>query len=385
MHAANRAKQDEYYTRLEDIEKELSYYRKHFEGKVVFCNCDDPFESNFFKYFAINFNFLKLKKLICTCYVGSPVSHTKLNDLPLFQKNQKLPYKIEITEVSDMNGDGAVDLSDIEALLRSDNNNLTILDEDGDFRSEECIEYLKESDIVVTNPPFSLFREYVSQLMKYGKKFIILGNPNAVTYKEIFPLLKANKMWIGVKPWSEELYFNVPKERERWLVSNKKEGSAYVIRNGQVLGRAPVLWYTNLDIDKRHESLIMYKKYSPDEYPKYDNYDAVNVDKVSDIPEDYEGVLGVPITFLDKYNPDQFDIVGLAPERGRFVLQNKKYENAVQHNSDGSIQSGNKVNDGPVLAFEEKPGKFPYYTADNSDKYLQVLYARILIRRKHEN
>ena len=229
MRKANRAKQDEFYTQLSDIEKELRHYKSYFRDKTVFCNCDDPFESNFFKYFAINFNHLGLRKLICTSYAGSPVSHTELNDLPLFRKNEKLPYKIEITEVPDMNDDGATDLSDIELLLRSDNNNLTILDGDGDFRSEESVEFLKEADIVVTNPPFSLFREFVAQLIEYDKKFIIIGNPNAVTYKEIFALLKGNRMWIGAKPWSEELYFSVPEERARWLVANKKEGSAYVI------------------------------------------------------------------------------------------------------------------------------------------------------------
>ena len=219
---------------------------------------------------------------------------------------------IEITEVPDLNNDGATDLSDIELLLRNNNNVLTLLDGDGDFRSDESIGFLIEADIVVTNPPFSLLREFILQLVKYKKDFIILGSPNITTNKEIFPLLKNNKIWLGVKPWSEELYFNVPEERQRWLVENKKEGSAYVIKDGVVLGRAPVLWYTNLDIQKRHEEIILYKHYSPKEYPKYDNYDAINVNKTSEIPCDYDGIMGVPITFLDKYNPEQFELIGEA-------------------------------------------------------------------------
>ena len=279
-----------------------------------------------------------------------------------------------------MNDDGATDLSDIELLLRSNRNNLTILDGDGDFRSEECIEFLKESDVVVTNPPFSLFREYVAQLMKYEKKFIIIGNQNAITYKEIFPLIKENKLWLGASIHSGDREFRIPDHYEVRSKSLRVDdlGRRYI----RVVG---VRWYTNVDYPLRHEELILYKHYTPEEYPKYDNYDAINVDRAVDIPDNYYEMMGVPITYLDKYNPDQFEIVGLAPERGKFVLQNKKYKNAIQHNSDGSMQSGNKVNDGPVLAFSDRPRKYPYYTADNSDKYLQVLYARILIRRKHEN
>lgn len=264
----------------------MRHYRSVFRDKVVFCNCDDPFESNFFKYFAANFNHLGLKKLICTSYAGSPVSYSELNDLSVFKKNEKLPYKIEITEVPDINDDGATDLSDIELLLRSNNNNLTILDGDGDFRSDECVEYLKEADIVVTNPPFSKFREYVRQLMEYEKKFIIIGNSNALTYKEIFPLLKDNKMWLG---------FGGVKEFMQPDGSIKKFGN--------------VGWFTNIDIEKRHEKLILYKKYNPIDYPKYDNYDAINIDKTSDIPDDYYGKMGVPISFFGSYNPDQFEII----------------------------------------------------------------------------
>lgn len=308
MHKANKAKVDEFYTQLHVIENELKNYRQHFKDKVVFCNCDDPFESNFFKYFAMNFNFLGLKKLICTCYAGSPVSHKEFSDLPLFREKEKLPYKIEITEVPDLNGDGATDLSDIELLLKSNNNNLTILDGDGDFRSEESIEFLKEADIVVTNPPFSLFREYVAQLFEYNKSFLIIGNLNAVTYKEIFPLIKENKMWLGCSLHATKCSFLVP---------DNYEGKNVFFEDG--VRKAKVnnaVWFTNLDVAKRHEELILYKKYNPEDYPKYDNYDAIEVSRVADIPYDYVEDIGVPITFLDKYSPDQFEILGMSASAG---------------------------------------------------------------------
>lgn len=306
MQQASKAKKDEFYTQLVDIENELKHYREYFENKTVLCNCDDPFESNFFRYFAINFNFLKLKKLICTCYAGSPISHTELNDLPLFKKDEKLPYKIEITEVPDINGDGATDLSDIEILLRSNKNNLTILDGDGDFRSEESIEFLKEADIVVTNPPFSLFREYITQLIEYGKEFVILGNMNAITYKGIFPIFKKNKVWYGPSISSGDRKFYVPDNYELNAsgCGIDDDGRKWIKVKG-------VRWFTNLDHKKRHEKLILYKKYSPKEFPKYDNYDAININKTAEIPEDYSGIMGVPITFLDRYSPDQFELLGI--------------------------------------------------------------------------
>lgn len=279
---AKNAKNDEFYTQLVDIENELRHYKAHFQGKVVFCNCDDPYESNFFKYFALNFNYLGLKKLICTCYTGSPIVGEQLSLFP-----EKNPYKIEISEVTDENGDGAIDLADVETLLKNRHNTRSKL-KSGDFRDEECVNLLKEADIVVTNPPFSLFREYVAQLIAYDKKFLIIGNKNAITYKEIFPLLKDNKMWLG---------YESPNE--------------FKDKNGQITKQINGLtrWFTNLDVKKRHETLRLYKTYTPEEFPKYDNYDAINVDKVSDIPYDYTGVMGVPITFLDKYNPEQFEIV----------------------------------------------------------------------------
>lgn len=305
LHKANQAKKDEFYTQLIDIEKELKHYKKQFQGKIVYCNCDDPFESNFFKYFAANFKELKLKKLITTSYVKSPIVG---GQLPLFEveglkPSGKEPFKIEITEVPDIDEDGAIDLEDVKSLLKHNKKNSTPLEGNGDFRSKECIELLKEADIVVTNPPFSLFREYVAQLVEYKKKFIILGDQNAVTYKEIFKVIKDNKLWFGYDNNGTK-WFQVPMDYDIPTESRKK------IENGvQYFSMGRIMWFTNLDTIKRHEELTLYKKYSPKEYPNYDNYDAINVDKVSDIPLDYKGVMGVPITFLDKYNPEQFEIV----------------------------------------------------------------------------
>lgn len=280
--AAKRAKNDEFYTQLTDIEKELRHYRKHFEDKTVLCNCDDPFESNFFKFFVLNFTRLGLKKLIATCYEGSAVAE--------YRDGKAKPYKAVVTTVHDTTGDGGVDMEDVRNLFELGENELVELEGNGDFRSEECLALLDEADIVVTNPPFSLFREYVSILMEHQKKFIVIGSQNAITYKEFFPLLKDNKVWLGSTH---------PKE--------------FIQRNGMVKKFGNICWFTNLDIKKRHEELILVKKYAghEDEYPTYDNYDAIEVSKVVDIPLDYAGVMGVPITFLDKYCPDQFEIVGL--------------------------------------------------------------------------
>lgn len=309
---AKKEKNDEFYTQLCDIENELKHYREQFYDKVILCNCDDPYESNFFKYFAMNFNFFGLKKLIATCYATSPIAGDEISffDIPGFENKKsneknddgKKPYKIEITEVCDLNGDGAVDLSDVEYLIKSDKNTLMLLEGDGDFKSEECIELLKQADIVVTNPPFSLFREYIAQLIEYDKKFIIIGNQNAITYKEIFPLIQKNLLWLGY--YSGDMSFTVPEYYEA------KETRFWIDSMGQKwrsLGN--ICWFTNLETTKRHEELILFKKYTPEEYPNYDNYDAINVDKVSDIPYDYDGAMGVPITFLDKYNPNQFEII----------------------------------------------------------------------------
>ena len=297
LHQASKAKNDEFYTQLSDIERELSHYKSFFEGKTVLCNCDDPYESNFFKYFAMNFNFLRLKKLISTCYDSSPIIGEQLSFFP-----DRRPYKIEIAEVKDENGDGAIDLADVEYLLKSKKNHLTKL-KDGDFRSEECTALLEQCDVVVTNPPFSLFREYVAQLIEHKKYFLIIGNQNAITYKEIFPLIKDNKMWLGYGFNGGNAYFRVIQNNDH----NYADG-VYNSETGLVKFRNCV-WFTNIDIKKRHDDMLLYKRYSPDEYPKYDNFDAININKTADIPYDYYGYMGVPITFLDKYNPLQFEIV----------------------------------------------------------------------------
>lgn len=292
LHAANRAKNDEFYTELADIDKELRHYKHHFKNKTVYCNCDDPRVSNFFHYFSHNFETLGLKKLMATCY--------KSQAADLFSQNDSEQAVYLIYE-GDKNGNRVPDPSEIQVLP---------LKGDGDFRSEECITLLKQADIVVTNPPFSLFREYVAQLVEYDKKFLIIGNKNAITYKEIFPLIKDDKMWLGVTPMGTDMLFGVPDHYAETLVSTKKSGSSYRIIDGEVKARAQACWFTNLDHDKRHEELILYKRYTPEEYPHYDNYDAIEVSKVAEIPCDFEGVMGVPITFLDKYNPEQFELLG---------------------------------------------------------------------------
>ena len=313
LNAAGKAKKDEFYTQLTDIEKELKYYRKHFEGKVVFCNCDDPFESNFFKYFVLNFNRLKLKKLICTCYVTSPIAHQQLSlfDIigdPMIVEETRKPYKAIVTKVYDATGDGSIDMFDVAELFKSGENELSELKGDGDFRSAECIELLKESDIVVTNPPFSLFREYVSQLIEYEKKFVIIGSITAVTYKEIFPLIKENKLFWGVTTNGSNRYFRVPDSYDLTEKTGKiEDGVKYAFVKG-------VMWYTNLDVKKLHDEMILVKKYDPNYYPQYANYSAIDVANVKEIPYDYSGEMGVPITFLNKYNPEQFEIIGISLE-----------------------------------------------------------------------
>lgn len=317
LNKAGVAKKDEFYTQLTDIEKEMRYYREYFKDKTVLCNCDDPFESNFFKYFAMNFNPLGLKKLIATCYSTSPIIYTQLS---LFDEGEviavdyqgKKPYKVIITKVEDENGDGRVDLSDVEYLLKNKKNVLTLLEGDGDFRSEECIELLKQADVVVTNPPFSLFREYVAQLMEYEKDFIIIGNQNAITYKEIFPLFMGNKIWYGASIHSHGRDFRVPDDYplQAYEFRTDENGIKYINVKG-------VRWFTNVDYKERHEKLILYKQYSPDEYPRYDNYDAIEVSKTADIPCDYEGIMGVPISFIDKYSPEQFDVIGATESEGK--------------------------------------------------------------------
>ena len=306
---AKKNKADEFYTQLPDIEAEMHHYKEQFRGKVIFCNCDDPYESNFFKYFAMNFNFLGLKKLIATCYTGSPVAGNQLSLFDVVSLDNKStdterPYKIEITEVRDENADGAIDLTDVEYLLKNRRNALTLLNGDGDFRSPECIELLKEADIVITNPPFSLFREYVSQLIEYDKKFVIIGNVNAITYKETFKLIKEDKIWLGQSIHSGDREFRVPDHYPLQAAGFRvdENGVKYIRVKG-------VRWFTNFDFEQRHENITLYKHYTPEEYPRYDNYNAIEVSKTAEIPLDWDGAMGVPITFLDKYNPEQFEII----------------------------------------------------------------------------
>jgi len=298
---AKKKKADEFYTQLNDIEKELTHYKDYFENKIVFLNCDDPFESNFFKYFSLNFNHLKLKKLIAISYVGSPVLFHEFK--PSNYSDKKKAYKIEINKVSDINKDGTIDLDDIKDLIGQDKNSQVELKGDGDFRSEESIKALIESDVVVTNPPFSLFREYVEQLFTHNKKFLIIGNQNAITYKEIFPLIKENKLWLGISMNGSNRYFQVPDDYPLTEKTGKIEnGKKYAFVKA-------VVWFTNIKNKKWTSEFVLFKKYKAIEYPKYENYDAINVDNVNDIPMDYFDPIGVPITFLHKYNPNQFEII----------------------------------------------------------------------------
>ena len=305
LQAANKAKKDEFYTQLVDIENELRHYREHFRGKTVLCNCDDPRVSNFFHYFAYAFEQLGLKRLITTCY--------KNQDADLFSRHDR-EQAIWLEYLGDRNGNRVPDADEI---------GIRPLQGDGDFRSPECVELLKQADIVVTNPPFSLFREYVAQLVKYDKKFLIIGNQNAITYKDCFTLIKENRMWLGASIHSGDREFGVPADYPLHAAGYRidGQGNKYIRVKG-------VRWFTNLDYKERHEDLILYKKYTPEEYPRYDNYDAINVNKTSEIPVDYDGVMGVPITFLDKYNPEQFEIVGneysLNIEKGRGYINGKR-------------------------------------------------------------
>ena len=313
---ARSAKQDEFYTQLVDNENEQRHYRAQLRGKTVLCNCDDPYESNFFRYFALNFNALGLKKLIATSYAKSTIAggYLPLIEMAGLKPEGKEPYAIEISEVPDANGDGAIDLADVEWLLRNDANTSRTLMGDseygpGDFRSAECVEFLKQSDIVVTNPPFSLFREYVAQLFEHKKQFVIIGNKNAVTHIEMFQLFRANRVWIGATSMSKDLLFDVPADIAAKLVEVGKEGSNYKIVHGIVKGRSSAIWFTNMDVSKRRDDLRLFKKYTPEIYPKFDYYDAINVNATSDIPIDFEGAMGVPISFLNCYNPNQFEIL----------------------------------------------------------------------------
>lgn len=344
--AAKSAKNDEFYTRLDDIEKECHHYKEHFRDKVIYCNCDDPRESNFFKYFALNFKHFGLKKLITTGYNAN--GHGVVN----------------IYE-GDKNGNHRVDDEEVKVIELKGN---------GDFRSEECIEFLKEADIVVTNPPFSLFREYMAQLMEYGKKFLIIGNMNAITYKEIFPLIKNGQLWLG---------YNVNKTMEFVLDDSYQKWDR--IENGKKIGKVPAIsWFTNLPHEKRNQPLTLCRWYEkePQNCPKYDNYDAIEVSKVCNIPADYQGVMGVPITFLDKYCPDQFEIVGLVNSSCGYEAGFTKDYSDWKEMKDGIPTgcSGKKTIGNPMLLGMPKKGC--YYMNDKGETIYSA-YARILIRNLH--
>ena len=394
MGAAKVAKQDEFYTQYVDIQKEIEAYLEFdndtFRGKVVYCNCDDPFESNFFKYFAANFNKLGLKKLIATSYDGSPIA----GQLALFPeydegngKRQKPKALAVILDyVKDEDGDGAANVTDVELFLKRNKAARKALKGNdkypgGDFRSPECVALLKEADIVVTNPPFSLFRQYVAQLVEYGKKFLIIANKNSITYKEIFPLIKHNNLWIGARAFSGGM----------WFVADYM-GKYEKVVDGVKLINVPAIWLTNLDHGRRHQELplmtmadnLKFSKHKEikekADYDRYDNYDAIEVPFTDAIPSDYDGVMGVPITFVDKYNPDQFEILGIT--KTWHGGASKTYPMQTQVNKDGKESPVSKLNDGPAIKVSELPSGQTYYRV-GTDNFIQ-LYARILIRHRSQ-
>lgn len=397
LSAAKDAKNDEFYTQYSDIEAEMNAYVEFnpdvFRDKTILLPCDDPEWSNFTEYFAANFERFGLKKLISTSYVKSAGSRQLTlfeQESPLFDADKHDTRGKLFTLMRDKDGSGRVDGDDIEFS--------GYLEGDGDFRSTEVQALRDEADIIITNPPFSLFREFLMWIMEAGRQFVILGNMNAITYKEVFPLLKDNEIWLGYKSLNQDMYFDVPDERKEWLLANKKEGSAYKIIDGVVMGRlASACWFTNLDHGKRHEELQLMtmrenlkynkrlrnefeKKFGVLEYPKFDNYDAIEVPFVEAIPSDYDGVMGVPITFLDRYNPEQFEIEGIT--LGNTVEYEMKciYQDAIQHNKNGTTQGGSKVNTRAAICVPNKPSNTVYYTAFNVDGYLLSIYPRILIR-----
>lgn len=370
LSAAKVNKNDEFYTQRVDIENELKHYKQHFRDKVVYCNCDDPYESWFFKYFAMNFNALGLKKLIATSYDGSSVAGTEINFGGL---EEPKAYKIIIDRpIEDFNGDGAVDDDDIRIYLQKFPPEILVSDDEykpGDFRSRECVNLLKQSDIAVTNPPFSLFREYVAQLFEYKKEFLILGRMSALHYIEVFPRIMDGTMWCGVGFNLSMVYLT---SYENTLDANKKfvKSKGYDPEKNYIKVPA-ICWFTNLDHKKRHENIDLYKKYSPEFYPKYDNYDAINVDKVSDIPYDYPGPMGVPDTILGQYNPDQFEILGACiPE----------YVDKLGIGRIGEAWMAKYRAAGGTGHYTANMKSLVLYENDGSPR---AIYSRIIIRNKH--
>ena len=346
-------KEDEFYTQLEDVERELKHYRKHFKGKVVYLNCDDPRVSAFFHFFSYNFERLGLKRLIATCY------RNKSRDLFSEHDSERAIF---LVYEGNKNGGRVPGDDQIE---------VNFLEGDGDFRSPEAIELLKQADIVVTNPPFSLFREYIAQLIEHNKKFIILGNQNAIKYKGIFPEIMAGKLWLGAN--SGDMSFRVPdhytpRPTRFWIDEKGKKWRSF----------GNMCWFTNLDYKKRHEDLILYKSYHPDEYTAYDNFDAIEVSRVSDIPKDYPGVMGVTIGFLTKHNPEQFEIVGIS--QSWFGASSKEYPTQVQVSSNGKKSNVGKLNDAPAIKVGSPPQKKTYYMV--GDEIFVSLYARVFIRNR---
>jgi len=392
--AAKASKQDEFYTQYVDIQKEVEAYLEFdpdtFRSKVVYCNCDDPFESNFFKYFAANFNKLGLKKLVTTSYDGSPIAG-QATLFPEYNEGNGKRQKpkavaVILDHVKDEDGDGAANVTDVELFLKRNKAARIALKADekypgGDFRSPECIALLKEADIVVTNPPFSLFREYVAQLVEYSKKFLIIGNQNAITYKEIFPLIKDNKVWLGVDNGGTK-WFEVQEDYDIKTESRKK-----IVNGKKYFSMGSIMWFTNLDHGRRHQKLPLMTmaenlKFSKNlrgkaAYDRYDNYDGIDVSTYKEIPSDFGGVMGVPVTFLDKYNPDQFEILGYEKS---YHLQTRKYEIQVQVDTSGKKSNVTKLNDGVAIRVDRPPTDQTYYVVDG--EYYVQQYKRIFIRRR---
>lgn len=396
LQLAKAAKNDEFYTQYQDIQKEVEKYIEYnpdvFRGKVVYCNCDDPFESDFFKYFANKFKSYSIKKLITTSYVGSPIAQTQLqlpgigefsNKKEQPERKNKKAFKIMINNVSDLTEDGITNLNDVKWLLEHDKNaSLLLYGNDkytaGDFRSKECIELLKQADIVVTNPPFSLFREYIKQLVDFDKEFLIIGNINAITYKEIFPLIKANKIWLGATNFNTGMYFKVPDDfvyADTYKFDREQDG----VKVNRVPG---VCWFTNLDHGRRHQPLplmtmadnLKYSKHKEikgkDSYNRYENYDAIEVPFADAIPSDYGSVMGVPVSFLNKYSPEQFEIIGMCENEDLYKLKTKVYTTAECKQ-----------------AYFDKFGKKGTYDLNASgvcirNGLLEKVYQRVLIKHK---
>lgn len=362
LHNAKKARNDEFYTQLGDIQLELSHYKNDFRDKIVLCNCDDPYESNFFKYFALNFNAFGLKKLIATCYDPSPIAGAQLdlfsNDIQ--EPRERKAFKIEIEEITDVNGDGSIDLADVEYLIKNKKNVLTLLKSNGDFQSKECKELLKQADIVVTNPPFSLFKEFISLIREYGKKFIIIGNTNALKYKECFEMFMKNEIRTGYTHFNTGMFFQVPEFYEKF----------HHIEEGKKIARVSTsCWFTNLPVKKHNEDIVLYKSYSPEAYPTYDNYNAINVNTYTDIPNDYDGIMGVPITFLDKYNPQQFEIIGCSDRGG----DNRPQVNAIrltEKPEDSPKINGKKIYT-RIFIRRRQQEKYAY-AAESEEKYERV-------------